>query len=259
MKTRKVTLSPGNRLDIPDPFRDGTTVKWTWDDRLAPAIAQCDGMGVALELPPPPRVVRPGFYLLTAHGHSADGSEKDGIEYTVRIQSQSESAPVKTGEATDTVTQCDPKEDAPLDESGQGGPSEPLPTIMPPCQSVTGVEPPVLVGDYRVQVLRHGALVNGAEINLKKDKTLVVGRAESCDLCLRPMFLNNDLAKHCSRNQVEMFWSRDRLYVKNLGTNKVVLETGGTRFTVPTGECTAWSPSAIIELPGGLELRLARS
>ncbi len=255
MRKDKITLTQGERREIVPFPGAGDALQWRWDERFARAVVECAGGCIVLHVPADGSV-RPGFYALSAVRPPVPGEATDGVEYMIRVRSVSECADDgRLSPQTSSFLSPAPAF-ASVDKARTEDrvPPESAPAAVVRLDDIRELPP----GNYRIQVLRNGVAVAGAEAELPLDLTVTVGRGEDCGLCLRPHFLSPDRAKRCSRKQLEVFWSEGRLLVRNAGRAPVHLREDGQRRKLGAGELESWLAEAVVELPGDLELALRR-
>jgi len=271
---KKKTLSFGKPLTLKPVLATGARLRWSYDDRLRPAIKHENDSEMVLELDRSGNV-RPGFYRLDADVVDALGTTIRTEEHTVRVQSTSEvacqnptsPAPSDTTPSAGAIAAYSPPVAAPERQAATVAANlsysaeNPLDSIDDGCNAVAHAILPAAVnldGDYRVQLRRNDSDVKGADAPIVRGRTLHVGRGDDCELCLGAHFLNGDLSKKCSRRQLEIFWVGQRIHVKNVGANamKFVLESG--RVPLSSGASADWPAHVPIEIPGMLELRMRR-
>jgi hypothetical protein len=117
-------------------------------------------------------------------------------------------------------------------------------------------------GRYVVEVLSEGKSIETLRTMLVMNRLVTVGRYSSTHE--RP--LDIDLSGHfgvrgeeslCSRRQAEIYWSQGMIVIRNLGANPLRRYIpGGGRQTI--GILHIWQPGELVEVPGGLFLRLLR-
>jgi hypothetical protein len=119
---------------------------------------------------------------------------------------------------------------------------------------------PVLRGVFRVDVVRNGVCVPGLKAVLDPGRAMTVGKSSGSrgmpDLDLRGQFETPDLEAACSRQQAEVFWSEQRIWIKTLGKHplKLLAADGSPGQDLPELHC--WQPDQVLIVPGKLRLVL---
>jgi hypothetical protein len=120
----------------------------------------------------------------------------------------------------------------------------------------------VLRGAFRVNVIRNGVSVQGLKAVLDPRRTITIGKTSGTggipDLDLRGQFETPDLEAACSRQQAEVFWSEQRIWIKTVGKSplKFLDAEGNPGDDVPALHC--WQPDQALIVPGKLRLVLRR-
>lgn len=117
--------------------------------------------------------------------------------------------------------------------------------------------PPPLQGFYELAVCRNGMAITGAEVETLESKTIIIGKDPMCSLPLNNYFTSDELARKCSRRQLEVFWHEKRICVKNIGTNSVVV-TASPPYKLRKDQWGYWSENTMVELPCGLSIQLRK-
>lgn len=109
-----------------------------------------------------------------------------------------------------------------------------------------------------IKVFREDTLIPQLETRLEQDKTILVGKRSDSkniypDLNLKGNFPSSAMENLCSREQAHIFYSRGRVYIRNLG--KAPLKLAGQDI-IHSGLEACWPPGTYIELPGNIRLLL---
>lgn len=277
MPLDKETLRPGQSWTYRLPLRlQGAAPAVQWNcDLLPPSAIEVDGgdpLRLTVSVPPEAHA---GFGEITYHIQDADGPVRGRILIRVQCPSSTGPARVKCG---------GPKPPSPQVSSGGALPAAPLDTSAPASTATSLSNPvdansapgaaaaggldatadtsPSLHGVFRVDVIRNGVCVPGLRTVLHPGRAISIGKSSATegipDLDLRGQFETPDLEAACSRQQAEVFWSEQRIWVKTLGKYplKFLEADGNPGQDVPALHC--WQPGQVLALPGKLRLALRR-
>jgi hypothetical protein len=119
---------------------------------------------------------------------------------------------------------------------------------------------PVLRGVFQIGIIRNGVVVPELKRVLSPERTTTIGKSSAKhgipDLDLQGQFETPKQQDACSRQQAEVFWSEQRVWIKTLGRHplKFLGADGNPGQDVPKSHC--WSPDQVLILPGKLRLVL---
>jgi hypothetical protein len=146
----------------------------------------------------------------------------------------------------------------------------PEPTILPQIQahtSPTGVypteshpsTPALLIDSVYIQVFRASIPIPQLKTRLEPHQSLLIGKRSDSkrifpDIDLKGHFSDSQNEAFCSREQARVYINNHHAFLLNLGKSPLQSETYQTH--IAQGNAYNWQLNEIIQLPGGLKLKL---